>query len=52
MTQTVRVNDVDLACQWDDTVPALADKYRVLRYDSFQPQPAAVSGFGLTNTPH
>ncbi len=56
MPQTVRVNDVDIAYQWDgaaagpvvvlnnslmsnfnmwdDTVPALADKYRVLRYDT------------------
>jgi 3-oxoadipate enol-lactonase len=56
MTQTVRVNDVDIAYQWDglasgpvvvlsnslmsnfnmwdDTVPALTDKYRVLRYDT------------------
>ena len=56
MTQTVRVNDVDIAYQWDgkadgpvvvlsnslmsnfnmwdDTVGALTDKYRVLRYDT------------------
>ena len=56
MTQTVRVNEVEIAYQWDgvshgpvvvlnnslmsnfnmwdDTVPALADKYRVLRYDT------------------
>ncbi len=56
MTQTVRVNDVDIVYQWDgkadspvvvlsnslmsnfnmwdDTVGALTDKYRVLRYDT------------------
>lgn len=56
MTQTVRVNDIDVAYQWDglatgpvlvlsnslmsnytmwdDTVGALTDRYRVLRYDT------------------